>query len=48
VKQIRWLVLKQHGIGMKWNSQLWFENDGWVWIYWENEIGDTAKSWCDM
>jgi len=37
---MRWLVLKWHGIGMRWNSQLWFENNRWVWIYWENERGE--------
>jgi len=36
---MRWLVLKWHGSGMRWSSQLWFENDGWVWIYQENERG---------
>jgi len=43
-----WLVLKWHGIGMRWNSQLWFENDGWVWIYRENERGEIIKSWYNI
>jgi len=45
---MRWLVLKWYGIGMRWNSQLWFENDGWVWIYRANERGETIKSWYNM
>jgi len=38
---MRWLVLKWHGIGMRWNSQLWFENYGWVWICRAYERGET-------
>jgi len=37
VKWMRWLVLKWHGISMRWDSTMLVENDELVWIHWKNE-----------
>jgi len=39
VKEMRWLTLNWHGIGMRWNSTVLVENDELVWAHWEKGKG---------
>jgi len=48
VKGMRWLVLKWHGIGMRWNSSMLVENDELVWIHWKMKEMDYEELVCDV